>query len=193
MTEDELSSRGSIRPVEAVRREIGWICQLVRYAALAYAVWVLFLIVRLHGSAEALDRVYGRMLQRDLSGVEAWQRAAAFSVTFTIWLATASACYCAWRLFTNYLRDDIFALDSALWLRRLALFGVVAQTLDMLARPLVSVILTLHFPAGEKARIVNIFFQPTDVAILLLLLGLLALAHIQKTAAAIARENAQFV
>jgi hypothetical protein len=177
----------------ALRAQIGWICQLVRFAALAYAIWVLYALASLYGSVESIEKVHGWLLRKDMSGVEPWQQTAAFAITFVVWLFTASACYCAWRLFTNYLTGEIFTLDSALWLRRLALFGVVAQSLDFLTRPLVSVILTLHFPAGEQQRIVNIFVQPTDVAILLLLLGLLALAHIQKTAAGIAGENAQFV
>jgi hypothetical protein len=179
--------------VADIRAEIGWMCQLVRYAAIAFALWALYAIASFFGSVESIDRIYGRMLDRDLTHVEVWQQVAAFSVTFVIWLVTASACYCAWRLFTNYLDGEIFAIDSAAWLRRLALLGVVAQSLDLLARPLISVLLTLHFSASQKLRIVNIFVQPTDIAILLLLFGLLALAHIQKTAADLAREHAQFV
>jgi hypothetical protein len=179
--------------LDALRAQIGWICQLVRFAAAAYAIWVLYALASLYGSVESIEKTYGRMLRKDLTGLAPWQQTAAFATTFVIWLTTAAACYCAWRLFTNYRNGEIFALDSALWLRRLALFGVVSQSLEFAARPLISVILTLHFPPGEKQRIVNIFIQPSDVAILLLLFGLLALAHIQKTAADIVRENAQFV
>lgn len=193
MPKTECDPTGASDAVDDVRAEIGWICQLVRYSALALAAWTLYAIAAFYGSVEAIDRAYGAMLRTNLTGITVWQQAAAFSVSFVIWLATATACYSAWRLFSNYLDGDIFALRSALWLRRLAMFGVLAQSLDLLARPLVSVILTLHFPAGEKMRIVNIFVQPTDMAILLLLFGLLALAHIQKTAADIAREHAQFV
>jgi hypothetical protein len=184
---------GEAAAVADIRAEIAWICQLVRFAAIAFALWALYAIGSFFGSVESIDRFYGRMLDRDLTHVEVWQLASAFSATFVVWLFTASACYCAWRLFTNYHAGEIFTIDSAAWLRRLALLGVVAQSLDLLARPLISVLLTLHFPAGEKLRIVNIFVQPTDMAILLLLFGLLALAHIQKTAAGIAGENAQFV
>lgn len=193
MSKAECDPTGASDAIADVRAEIGWICQLVRYAAIALAVWTLYAIAAFYGSVEAIDRAYGAMLRTNLTGVTVWQQAAAFSVSFVIWLATAAACYSAWRLFSNYLDGDIFALRSALWLRRLAMFGVLAQSLDLLARPLLSVILTLHFPAGENMRIVNIFVQPTDMAILLLLFGLLALAHIQKTAADIAREHSQFV
>ncbi len=70
---------------------------------------------------------------------------------------------------------------------------LAAQALSILTRPLISVILTLHFPAGENLRLVNVFLLPDDVSTLLLLFGLLALAHIQKSAAQIAGEHAQFV
>jgi hypothetical protein len=144
-----------------LRRKIGWICQMVRLAAPAYAAWVLYLNADYWSDAAAINNGYGRLLQRDLSAIAPWQQASAFG--------------------------------AALWLRRLALYGTVSQILSILTRPLVSVILTLHFPANQKLRIVNIFFQPNDLAFLLLLFVLLALAHIQKSAAEIASEHAQFV
>ncbi len=175
------------------RGRIGWICQGVRLAAIVYALWVIYALAAFYGNVEAINKGYGRLLQKDLSGVLAWQQAAAFSVNFAVWLIAAAACYSTWRLFTNYLEGKIFTFDSALWLRRLGLYGVVAQLLGIATRPLVSVILTLHFPAGEGQRIVSVFLQPDDLAILLLLFGLVALAHVQKTAAEIAGEHAQFV
>jgi hypothetical protein len=51
----------------------------------------------------------------------------------------------------------------------------------------------MHFPEGQRLRIINFFLQPSDLAIMPLLLGLLALAHVQKTATEIAGEHAQFV
>jgi hypothetical protein len=177
----------------ALRRKIGWICQSVRFAALAYAMWVIYLLAAYWSDAAAINQGYGRMIRQDLSGIAPWQQAAAFGVNFVIWILAAIACYSAWRLFTTYLTGNIFTLDAAIWLRRLALYGASAQLLAVVTRPLISVILTLHFPAGQQQRIVNIFIRPEDLAMMLLLLGLLALAHIQKTATEIAGEHSQFV
>jgi hypothetical protein len=177
----------------ALRGKIAWICQGVRFAALGYAVWTLYINVAYWSDATRINDGYGRFLHRDLSGVQPWQQAAAFGVTFVNWLLAALACYGAWRLFSAYLQGDVFSPRSAMWLRRLALFGIAAQLLGIAARPVLSLILTMHFPAGQELRIVNIAASPEDLSTLLLLFGLLALAHIQKTAAEIADDHARIV
>jgi hypothetical protein len=96
-------------------------------------------------------------------------------------------------LFTLYRAGDILKPGAAIWLRRVALYGAVAQILDIVTRPLLSVIVTLHFPAGQNSRVVSVVLTSSDLALLLLLAALLALAHIQKSAAEIAAEHAQFV
>ncbi len=174
----------------ALRGKIAWICQSVRFAALGYAIWTLYINVSYWSDVARINAGYGRLLRRDLSGMEPSQQAAAFAVHFFVWLIAAYACYCAWRLFSAYLRGDIFSAGAALWLRRLALSGIAAQLSGIAVRPL---ILTWHFPAGQNLRIVDIFAQPDDLSTLLLLFGLLALAHIQKTAAEIAVDHARIV
>jgi hypothetical protein len=190
---DRLDAPAANSQLAALRMKIGWICQSVRLAALAYAIWVLYLLMSYWSDKTAINDGYGRLLHKDLSDIAPWQQAAAFGVNFAIWLFAAAACYSAWRLFTTYLAGNIFTLDAALWLRNLALFGAIAQGLGIATRPLISVILTMHFPAGQHLRIVNVFFRPDDLAMMLLLLCLLALAHIHKTAAQIAGEHALFV
>jgi hypothetical protein len=192
MTDDTIERSDSPRFHELGKR-IDRICQCERFAALAYALWTLWLNASYWSSVEQIAKGYGHFVGKDLSGVEPWQQAAAFGVTFFVWLFAAYACSCAWRLFSTYLTGEIFSLAAARWLRRLALYGLAAQALGVLTRPVISVILTLHFPAGQNLRLVNIFLLPDDLSTLLLLLGLLALAHIQKSAAQIAEDNAQIV
>jgi hypothetical protein len=177
----------------ALRKKIGWICQLLRLAAPAFAAWVLYCLAVSWSDSRSINNGLGRMLQRDLSGIEPWQQAAGLSVEFIVWLFVASACYSIWRLFTLYHSGDILTPGAAIWLRRIALYGVVAQILDIMTRPLLSIIVTLHFPAGQTSRVVNVVLTSSDLALLLLLVALLALAHIQKSAAEIAAEHAQFV
>lgn len=177
----------------ALRRRIGWICQITRVAAVIYVLWLLYALTTYWSSVETIDAHHGRMLNKDLSQIEGWQQGAAFALQFGIWLFAAYVAYSAWRLFTLYLDGRIFTPDSALWLRRVALFGVIAQMLDIVTRPLLSVLLTLHFPAGQNLRLISVYLVPNDLALLVLLFGLLALAHIQKTAAEIVDDNAQIV
>jgi hypothetical protein len=185
-------SAGQSATVE-LRARIAWICHVVRFAALGYALWLFYALIAYWTDAAAINAGYGRLLQRDLSGLSGWQQALTLGLHLFIWSFAAYACLCVWRLFSGFLEGRIFALSAALYLRRVALFGAVAQILDIVTRPLTSVLLTLHFPAGQQMRVVNVFFRPEDLVLLLLLLALLALAHIQKSAAEIAGEHAQFV
>jgi hypothetical protein len=179
--------------VLTLRKKIGWICQLLRFAAPAFAAWVLYLLAIGWSDPRAINGGLGRMLQRDLSGIGPWQQAAGFAVQFIVWLFIAATCCSIWRLFTLYYSGNILTPGAATWLRRIALCGIVAQILDIMTRPLLSVVVTLHFPANQNSRIVNVALTSSDLALLLLLTALLALAHIQKSAAEIAAEHAQFV
>lgn len=169
---------------------IGWLCQLLRVAAIAYAVWTLATIIYFWSDQALVVEQFGR-LGVDASDVGPLQRLAAFAVSFVIWQFLAAACYSGWRLFSSYLSGSVFTADAAIWLRRLALFGLVAALVDIAARPLISLILTAHKPAG--AHVVSVYFRTEDLSTVLLLATLLALAHIQKTATDIADENEQFV
>jgi hypothetical protein len=200
LQENRLMTEGNLAAVDAgaprtldLRRKIGWLCHAVRYAALGYALWLLYALVAYWTNVEKIGKGYGRLLDRDLSGMAGWQPALALGVHLVIWSVAAFACFSAWRLFTGFLAGRIFTADAARQLRRVALFGAVSVLLDIATRPLISVILTLHFPAGQQMRVVSLFFRPEDLVLLLLLFALLALAHVQKTAAEIAGEHAQFV
>ena len=196
MTEDQaIEEAGSAESPElhALRRKIGWICHGARLAALLYAVWVLYLTVAYWTNAAAIKSGYGHMLDKDLSGMQLWQQAAALGLHLAIWLFIAASCYSGWRLFTAYLAGSIITAELSRWLRRTASFGLIAQLLAVAARPLVTILLTLHFPAGQHERAVQVFFQPSDLLTLLLLSVFLALAQVHMTAANIASEHRQIV
>lgn len=189
----ELDTPAERPELNLLRREIGWICHIVRIAAILYAAWILYLMVSFWMSADAIKTNYGPLLGLDLSGISGWQQAAAFGVDLMSWLFAAAACISAWQLFTAYLGGSILTATSARWLRRVALYGLTSQVLSIATRPLVSMILSLHLPTGQHQHTVQQFFQPNDLLTLLLLSGLLALGHIQKTAAKIASEHREFV
>lgn len=177
--------------VSLLRRRIGWLCHMLRVAAAAYCLWMLYAIVTFWNDEALVVAHFGDPLKIDVAGVTGVQRLGAFGVSFVIWLLLTAACYSGWRLFSTYLEGRIFTPASSAWLRRLALFGLIAQLIDIAGRPLVSAILTAHKEAGHRA--VAVFFRPEDLSTLLLLATLLALAQIQKTAADIADEHSQIV
>jgi len=178
------------RRLDSLRRRIGWLCQALRFALVAYCLWVLFAIVRFW-SDDALIVPRFASLKVDVEGMSDYQRLGAFGVSFVIWALLVAACYAGWRLFSGYLEGRIFTPDAAGWLRSLALMGLIAALVDIAARPLMSLILTAHKATG--AHMVSVYLRPEDLSTLMLLATLLALAHIQKTAADIADEHAQIV
>jgi len=182
----------SSRPiVGALRARIGRLCEIVRWGAVAYAAWVFYGVASYWSDPPRVARHWSAWLHVDLPAPLPWQQAAGFLVHFTLWLAVAAACHAVWRLFSSYLRGAVFTPDAALWLRRVGVFGLIAQAGDMVARPVVSMILAATLPDG--ARAVSVFAQPSDLLNVTFLLGFLALAHVFKAAAEIADDHAQFV
>ncbi|WP_041927107.1 DUF2975 domain-containing protein [Methylocystis sp. SC2] len=178
------------RRLDSLRRRIGWLCQTLRVALVAYCVWMLVSIATFWSDEAKIVSRFAA-LRVDVEGLSAYQRLAAFGLSFAIWVLLVLACYAGWRLFSAYLEGRIFTVDAAGWLRALALMGLGAALVDIAARPLTSLILTAHKPAG--GHFVSIYFRSEDLSTLMLLATLLALAHIQKTAADIADEHAQIV
>lgn len=181
----------AVTPEAALRARIGWLCHLLRLAALAYAVWV-FVLVALHWSdGPEVTRVYSHLLRATLTEVPQGQRLGGFLVQMVSWGLLVGACVAMWRLFSGFLAGRVFTLDAALTLRCVALFGLAAETVDMIGRPLLSVLVSIHMPQGQ--RHLGFFFQTNDLLNLMFLGGLLALAQVFKVAAEIAEDNAAIV
>ena len=179
------------RSSDPLQRRIGWLCQLVRWGAVAYGTWVLLAIAFYWSDAGRVARHWSGWLHVDVSPPGPAQLAGGLAVHLALWLAVAAACFAVWRLFTLYSEGHIFAADASLWLRRIGVYGLIAQFGDMLARPLVSMIVTAHMPTG--GRIVSVFANPPDLLNVLFLAGFVALAHVFRAAVDSADENAQIV
>jgi hypothetical protein len=187
---DPLSSTPDAR-LATLRGRIGRLCRALRFAIIAYVLWMLVAIALFWTDEQKVASHFLNALSVDVSGASASQRLGASCVSLVIWLVLAAACFSGWRLFSTYLRGRIFTPDAARWLRRFALFGLIAALVDIAARPIMSLILTAHEAAGR--HIVSVYLRPEDLSTVLLLATLLALAHVQKTAADIADEHSQFV
>jgi len=177
--------------LDALRERIGCLCHALRFAVVAYGLWMLVAIALFWSDEHQVASHFSNVLSVDVTGANAMQRLGASGVSLAIWLLLAAACFSGWRLFSTYLQGRVFTPDAARWLRLLALFGLVAALVDIAARPIMSLILTAHKAAGQQ--IVSLYLRPEDVSTLALLATLLALAQIQKTATDIADEHSQFV
>lgn len=177
--------------VEQLRARIGTLCRVLRLAAPAYAIWV-FVLLALHWSDGAdVARAYGHWLKIDLSDVPVVSRAAGFLTHMVVWGLIVGACVNLWLLFSGFLAGRVFTVGTALKLRRIALFGLAAEAADVLSRPLLSMLVTIHLPPGS--RHIGVFFRPDDLLYVMFLGGLLALAHVFKVAAEIAEDHAAIV
>jgi hypothetical protein len=191
MTIADISPSAPVDAQQALQRRIGWLCHIIRMIAAAYALWILVLVFLFWGDPDRVMRVYSGILQANIIAITNGQRFAGLTVSMASFTLTAIACWSVWQLFSGYLAGRIFTVDSAIWLRRIGTFGLMAQGLDLLTRPLVFAIVTWHMPAGQRAT--GIHFSPNDLLIILFLVGLVALAHVFKAAAEIADDNAQIV
>ena len=174
-----------------LRARIGWLCQILRFAALAYPLWILVLLALHWSNADEVTRAYSHWLKAQLLEVPTAQRLGGFLIQMVPFGFTVAACWNLWTLFTGFLAGRVFTLDAALTLRRLSLFGLTAMAIDIAARPLVTGLMSIHMPPGS--RHLAVFFQPHDLLNLMFLGGLLALAQVFKVAAEIAEDHAAIV
>lgn len=174
-----------------LRHKIGWICHSLRFAAVAYATWVLYQVLAVWLDTDGLQQMLDHLIHEDASALAPWQRWTGFSIDLGLWTTASIACYCGWRLFSTYLEGRIFSVEAARWMQRVAFWGIITQVMSIALRPLFTLVLTAHLPPAERQG--HLVLQPNDLLTLLLLLSLLALAHIQRTGAEIAADHAQIV
>jgi hypothetical protein len=174
--------------VRALQSRIGWLCHVCRMLAAGYAVWTLWLAISFWLNAPLVERRFAVLAGVEPIAVSDGTRLAGFSLSFLTWLLVAAACWTAWVLFSSYLEGRIFAVSSASRLRLLTLLGISAVALDVAVRPVLVRLVTGAAPAYSKAP--YYYFSPNDLALLMFLIALFAVAHIFKVAAELADENA---
>ena len=179
------------RRVQALRKRIGWLCHLGRLLAVAYAVWVLWLTVSFWMDGGMAGRRFAMIASVPSAELTGGVQLAGFGLSFISWLMVAACCQTAWKLFSSYLRGRIFTADAAGLLRQTALLGIGAVLIDVVIRPLMLWLVAGVIPAYSKAS--YYYFSPHDLALLIFLLSLFAIAHIFTVAAEMADENAEIL
>ena len=177
--------------LSTLRGKIGWICRALQFLLVGYPLWILWIIIEYWGDRAFVEAHYQKFFKLDISGASYGQFAAAVALHLFVWVLLAVMCFCLWRVLGLYLEGRIFTIETALWLRRAGILGLATTIADFATRSLIVLVLTAHLPSMADKH--HSFLTSDDPLHLILALIVIAFAHIQKTAAEIAGENAQFV
>ncbi|CAN2535186.1 hypothetical+protein [Methylocapsa aurea] len=176
--------------VSALRTRIGWICQTIRTLVVLFAGADLLAILTFWADRGKVESHYRELLQIDVSGASQGQYAIATALSLALWVFVAVICFCLWRVFSLYLSGGVFSAEAALWLRRAGVIGLTSIFLDVALRSAIILAIASHLPFEQSH---HGYIRLEDLLNIIFTLMLVAIAHIFKTAADIAGENAQFV
>jgi Protein of unknown function (DUF2975) len=177
--------------LSALQQKVAGLCHLIRWASLAWIGWALAIILQKWTNIEVLKQTWGRYLNLDLTALPASHHAFAFAVVLFDWAIAALLVVFVWRLFGCYLRGSIFTAEAVTEMRNIGYAGVASVAADMIARPLIQVLLSWHLGAG--ARSFTFWAEPNDVLHILMALFVVALAHIFKAGVEIADDHRQII
>jgi hypothetical protein len=175
---------------EALRKKIGWLCQLIRFAAIVWSGWILYLVVNFWGDRSHVAQAYAKAFNFEPAPLPDFNYFASFALDLAAWAMTGVVALALWRLFSRYLGGEIFTVSAAVALRRLATIGAGTLIFSMAQRPVIFHLMTSgHDTGGHHVP----FFQPNDLLNAIFVTFLFSLAYIFKTAAELADEHAQIV
>jgi hypothetical protein len=176
-----------------LRARIGLLCHLIRAATIGWIGWTLLVTIWAWSDREKLLGNLGHYLNADLSGITQAEYVWASVVGISACTPVVAVGYCIWRLFGTYLDGRIFTVDAAAWMRRVGIAGLVAVLVDIVFRRIIWWILTSHGNIPLGTRLYTQVVIPNDLLYIVFCLFVIAIAHIFKTAAEIADDNARIV
>jgi hypothetical protein len=176
-----------------LRGRIGRLCHLIRAVTIGWIGWTLLATIWAWSDQAKLVGNLGHYLNADLSGITQAEYLWAAIVGVSAWTPVVAVGYCMWRLVGTYLDGRIFTVDAAAWMRRLGIAGLVAVLVDIVFRRIIWWILTSHGNIPLSTRLYTQVVVPQDLLYIVFCLFVVAIAHIFKTAAEIAEDNARIV
>jgi hypothetical protein len=156
-----------------------------------YAAWALWNIQNWWLNAERVSRHMGTYLERDLSGMERWQRLACLGVDLVAWAMLLAAVVFGWKFMGNLANKVWPSQVGAKALMRCAYWASACELYSIVTRPLNTWLLTSHL--DPEQRVWRWAVQTHDVQSLILCLVLVVSALMLSWALAIAEENRSFV
>lgn len=173
------------------RAPVAWLCHLVRVATLLYATIAVAVLALTPLRPEWLFAEQARGLGVDLAGLATWQILAALVPAGAGVVAAVLMMVALYKLFGQFAAGRVFGTESAHHLRVAATCAVAALVLEIVARPAVSLLLTLD--RGPGRRIVELGLGSHDLSNLIFAGTMLALAHVLGQAGHIADDNSTIV
>ena len=183
-------------PQALLRARIGWMCHLIRIAAVLWAAWNLMNLVRNFYSLDParLIQTLNSALKADLGEISHAQIAAALGIGIGVWTLDAVIALCVWRLGATYLNGRIFTVDAAIWMRRIGVIGLVAVLATVAWRKAALFIYTVHGHVPiATLLLIQPLVTPADLLRLVFCLFMIVLAYIFKAAAELADDHAGIV
>jgi hypothetical protein len=178
-------------PISALCGRIAGLCQAIRALTVFYALFSLWGLGHAYVLRKPEELGGIAVTGIDFSGANDFQWDEVLALSLLLWLLIGALCFCLFKVFTIYLRGGVFSAEAALWLRRAGLTGLVVILADFLWRSAIVYILAAHLPESINAK--HMFVGTVDVFHVAIALILFALGQVQKIAAEIAGEHAQFV
>jgi hypothetical protein len=177
--------------LQHLRFKVGVVVWTLRSLAGAYALWVLYQILRpLYQTDTFLQRL-GSYWQRELMAAAPWQIQSAAALNGLVWVLLLLAIACVWKASAHLLDAQDVGTQASGWLRKGAWAGLGCLGLGILSRPLISQLYTLHLPA--ELQLWRWDFYPSDLLNAVLCFALLLLGYLMAWTADIAEENKGFV
>ena len=172
---------------QKLRRVVG----ALQWTALAYLLWVLWVILKPLSDPAAVLNWLGKLAHRPLGDVNAWQWGAYLLVDMVNWALLALAVVYCWRAMNEIKQVNGRGPLASRLLLTGAWLAFATEVASISARPLKSYIMTCC-DAGA-APLVHWFLHPQDLLATLLCLCLLALAHVFSWKVYLAEENKGFI
>ena len=166
------------------------LCHLIRWAAVAWIAWAIALVFLQWNDRQTITHNWGRMLGADLSKMPDSHYLAATGVVMADVAIAAVIVVFVWRLFGHYLNGRIFTRDAVGEMRHVGCAGLVAVAADILARPALAALFTLHL---EDSPSLKVWGQPNDALHLLMAAFIMVVAHIFKAGVELAEDNRQII
>lgn len=178
------------RPVTP-RAPVAWLCHLVRGATLAYAGVAVAVLIMAPIKPDWLFAEAGRSIGGAIADVPLNLRLAAELPVGAGVVASIVMMLMLFRLFGRLAAGDLFTPATTRLLRAAAGWALASLILDILARPIVSVILTLDRGPGQRLLVLGADTQ--DLVNLIFTGTMLIMAHVMTQAGRLADDSATIV
>lgn len=184
-------AQGLGAPNHALPLRIHLLCHAIRWVALAWIGWAIAVVIAQWSDRGGIVRNYGRMLGLDLTAMPDSHYLAAAGIICLDVAAAACIVIFVWRLFGHYLKGNVFTRAAVDEMRNAGIAGLVAVAADIVARPAIVAVMTLHLNASPHPF--KIWGQPNDALHLLMAAFIVVIAHIFKAGVDLAEDHRQIV